>query len=434
MNHSFFLFFFSLVFLVSSCVFDTTGLRDKHTGNNSNNVNNANNVNNTNNSNNVNNTNNLNNINNINNTNNTNNVDPCGNGILDLYEECDGTNLGNQTCESFGFHPGGELACREDCTLDLSRCHEFGFCGDGVLQPLAEECDGTDFGEKTCEHFGYRASGELACLPLCILDLSGCVPLEICDNGVDDNDDGLVDCADPDCAGVPHCQSEDTLEFCSDGIDNDGDGLVDCFDPGCYGFCPLSIYELFPANGFDLSLRSMVFSPKSGTWGYDWALFTISSFPESYGTGHGTHQRLNFGYNTGAWITLPFDFPFFGLSKNSIYIQSNLYMTFDTEVNEPIESASAFLEGPPRISIFWDEYDTRTTDTSDDFHLNMYEDRMVLTMPSVWDFFNRIVRVQVILRQNGFIEFHFLSCNNGNGLVGITPGLNSLNTGSVNFQ
>jgi len=39
---------------------------------------------------------------------------------------------------------------------------------------------------------------------------------EICDNGVDDDSDGLID------EGCP--------EICNDGIDNDGDGLIDCDD------------------------------------------------------------------------------------------------------------------------------------------------------------------------------------------------------------
>ena len=42
---------------------------------------------------------------------------------------------------------------------------------------------------------------------------------EICDNQVDDDDDGLIDSQDPDCGQVP--------EICGDGVDNDGDGLTD---------------------------------------------------------------------------------------------------------------------------------------------------------------------------------------------------------------
>ena len=54
---------------------------------------------------------------------------------------------------------------------------------------------------------------------------------EICDDGVDNDDDGLMDCLDPDCTDV--CE-----EDCSDEIDNDADALVDCDDPECDGLCP----------------------------------------------------------------------------------------------------------------------------------------------------------------------------------------------------
>jgi hypothetical protein len=50
-----------------------------------------------------------------------------------------------------------------------------------------------------------------------------------CDNGVDDDGDGLIDGDDPD------CQSPEGPEAgnCSDGIDNDGDGFIDGDDPDC---------------------------------------------------------------------------------------------------------------------------------------------------------------------------------------------------------
>ncbi|MFT3842660.1 MAG: putative metal-binding motif-containing protein [Myxococcaceae bacterium] len=66
----------------------------------------------------------------------------------------------------------------------------------------------------------------------------------VCDDGIDNDNDGPVDCADGDCAGkicknggtcANHsCQgaaSENGL--CSDGLDNDGDQLIDCADPDC---------------------------------------------------------------------------------------------------------------------------------------------------------------------------------------------------------
>ncbi len=52
--------------------------------------------------------------------------------------------------------------------------------------------------------------------------------IEVCDNGVDDNGNGLVDCLDLDCAARPSCP-----ERCDDCIDDDGDGAVDRDDSDC---------------------------------------------------------------------------------------------------------------------------------------------------------------------------------------------------------
>ncbi len=59
---------------------------------------------------------------------------------------------------------------------------------------------------------------------------SACTTGEVCDNGVDDDGDGAVDCADSECSWDPACHGR---ERCDNGIDDDGDGLVDCEDPIC---------------------------------------------------------------------------------------------------------------------------------------------------------------------------------------------------------
>jgi probable HAF family extracellular repeat protein len=57
-------------------------------------------------------------------------------------------------------------------------------------------------------------------------------PTEICDDGIDNDLDGLTDCADSlDCSQYPICYVE--FEICDDGIDNDGDGRTDCRDKDC---------------------------------------------------------------------------------------------------------------------------------------------------------------------------------------------------------
>jgi beta propeller repeat protein len=51
---------------------------------------------------------------------------------------------------------------------------------------------------------------------------------EICNNGKDDNNDGLIDCCDPYCKGSTYCK-----EICNDGKDNDCDSYTDCKDSEC---------------------------------------------------------------------------------------------------------------------------------------------------------------------------------------------------------
>jgi len=58
---------------------------------------------------------------------------------------------------------------------------------------------------------------------------------EDCTDGADNDGDGLIDCADPDCSTDPACGGGDP-EICDDGVDNDGDGLIDCDDSDCSGF------------------------------------------------------------------------------------------------------------------------------------------------------------------------------------------------------
>ena len=80
------------------------------------------------------------------------------------------------------------------------------------------------------------------------LPLAGCPApdpvVELCANGLDDDDDGLLDCYDDDCIGS--CP-----EQCSNGIDDDADGTVDCADPDCTGACPEACDDGIDNDGDD---------------------------------------------------------------------------------------------------------------------------------------------------------------------------------------
>ncbi len=59
-----------------------------------------------------------------------------------------------------------------------------------------------------------------------------------CDDGIDNDDNGFMDCADSVCSSHPSCMpssssSTGTEYDCSDNIDNDGNGYIDCDDSMC---------------------------------------------------------------------------------------------------------------------------------------------------------------------------------------------------------
>jgi hypothetical protein len=60
----------------------------------------------------------------------------------------------------------------------------------------------------------------------------------LCTDGMDEDGDGMVDCADADCFDADACvaggREERTDAACGDWIDNDGDGAVDCDDEECH--------------------------------------------------------------------------------------------------------------------------------------------------------------------------------------------------------
>lgn len=115
--------------------------------------------------------------------------------------------------------PGGY--CSEYCKLDANDCASGATC---VQEGFS------DFGRclfKCATHadcrMGYHCEPNQGnvCTPG--------APLEVCDNGMDDNGDGQADCADPTCQNFPACAEA----LCDDLQDNDGNQLMDCQDPAC---------------------------------------------------------------------------------------------------------------------------------------------------------------------------------------------------------
>jgi hypothetical protein len=89
---------------------------------------------------------------------------PCGNGVAEGYEECDGGDLRGLTCADLGG--SGDLACHPFCLLDRSGCRDVAGNGrreDGEVCDIGFDFDGpTDLGGATCESLGY-GTGTLEC-------------------------------------------------------------------------------------------------------------------------------------------------------------------------------------------------------------------------------------------------------------------------------
>lgn len=77
----------------------------------------------------------------------------CGNGVIDGGERCDDGNLDD-----------GD-ACLSTCVPAV--------CGDGIVRRGTEQCDGADLGGQTCASLGFDA-GKIVCRDDCSIDPSTC--------------------------------------------------------------------------------------------------------------------------------------------------------------------------------------------------------------------------------------------------------------------
>jgi cysteine-rich repeat protein len=77
----------------------------------------------------------------------------CGDSIVNGTEVCDGSNLNGETCVSRGFDLGGTLACAANCSSFNTTGCASSSCGNGVVE-LLEECDdGNNVAGDGCDPF-----------------------------------------------------------------------------------------------------------------------------------------------------------------------------------------------------------------------------------------------------------------------------------------
>ncbi len=197
------------------------------------------------------------------------NAPVCGNGKLESWEGCEGTNFGNNTCASVNSSkPYGTLKCI-NCQIDVSGCSATDpnapVCGNGIIQ-TGEQCDGTNFGGKTCASVNAATpNGSLKCTA-CQLDASGCSApapaVPVCGNGQLESGE---EC-DGSAIGSKTCSS---LGFAG--------GTLACTAAckyntiGCSFFCPAGtkdgyVYSSLNNGGSQSVTRSACYRANGGTW------------------------------------------------------------------------------------------------------------------------------------------------------------------------
>ncbi|MBI2895469.1 MAG: hypothetical protein HYY06_18075 [Deltaproteobacteria bacterium] len=161
-------------------------------------------------------------------------LDNNGDGLVDDICGCD--DGAEQPCYRGHSSTRGMGGCRDGvqaCDATDPEFPHWGAC-EGDMLPRDEVCD--DGVDNDCDGVADEYCSDRPCE-------GGDIPEpEVCDNEIDDDCDGLIDCDDDDCdCEVPDDgnggECPEGAEFgdnCGDDCDNDGNGRTDCADFTCF--------------------------------------------------------------------------------------------------------------------------------------------------------------------------------------------------------
>ncbi|MEK6871396.1 MAG: LamG domain-containing protein, partial [Nanoarchaeota archaeon] len=134
--------------------------------------------------------------------------------------------------------------------------------------------------------------------------------LAICNDGYDNNKDGLKDMNDPGCASKldtselmhdPDCSSptgrEGNYSACADGVDNDNDGLIDNLDPGCW----INPSDPTTYDSIDTVENNPVPQCSDGQNNDFDSAVTVLRVKANITTAGGSSLYLKVGYYNGSW-------------------------------------------------------------------------------------------------------------------------------------
>jgi hypothetical protein len=208
------------------------------------------------------------------------------------------------------------------------------------------------------------------------------------------------------------------LENCTDGVDNDGDGLADCADPECAddpdcrdlsrgyweGFSPADPEDI---EGYQITYTRNDANPNGYHWSIDWRGYELVEAPRR---GEISAELDIRGDDFVEYpLTVCGDLRIFDTLYDRIFVSSNGYITFgegstsqsaEPELHFHLPSIAGYradLDPLARGSVVVDEYDDHVTVTyetvpfwadetsSNTFQVSMYDDGSVIVHYAVLD-------------------------------------------------
>jgi hypothetical protein len=135
-------------------------------------------------------------------------------------------------CESVVACPGGDAACPAGQAMD---------CGANVCLPVVpsfESSDGACDNGMDDDGNGYIDCEDFHCLTNPLVSVCGGETTDDrCSNMMDDDGNGFADCADISCRASPSVTvcgtTENTDAECNNTLDDDGNNYTDCLDLAC---------------------------------------------------------------------------------------------------------------------------------------------------------------------------------------------------------
>ena len=146
---------------------------------------------------------------------------------------------------------------------------------------------------------------------------------------------------------------------------------------------------------------------------------------------------LSLGDDDAVQVFLPFPFPFFDAGYSEAFVHSDGNLTFvEPDAASSTRSLSRAISGPPRISpLFTDLDPTQAQATISTYSTG---DRFIVTWDNLPEFrffgTGRRQTFQLVLHQDGRIEFHFANVTLNTAVVGIMPGYLQGESTPANFD